>query len=828
MVAFPKAGEQFGRYVIERILGQGGMGVVYEATDTQLHRAVALKIVQPSLAVGEEFKERFEREANTLARLRSRNIVQIMEYGEVEGTVYLVTEFVPDGDLFGWLRTKGPLEPLKALELMAPICEALDDAHRAGVVHRDVKPSNVLLWERTQGELVPYLCDFGIATDGDGGQTKTGSVVGSLAYMSPERHLGQPATAQGDIYSAGCVLWACLTGKPPYAGTDFQLMTAHLNEPLPQLPPTAPGAAVINPILERSLAKEPTARYPSAGEFGKAIDHAIDRLEAGGRTNTSARPVIAPTTPPASGGSGAHQLPPPGSLRPAQGKKDLAAFPPPIGRKPLDAPPPAAAVQPSAVARPADTGNHQPTHLAGGPATPPPSAPGVPASDAPSNPGSKPGLQTPGTPPGGSPTPPPTAPPGAPATAPTAARPTPPSGPSGPTAPGPRSPSGGPTPPASPANAWMSGQPQPPARRRRPGLIIGAVAAAIVLIAGGISLWAYTSGKFGVGPLSGDDKEAAAALAAAAPAPSWADKDAVSCASDKLLHHTRASDLQKAGILTKNSNADHGWDYTHHWDGSNATTYMSALLDCADDWEGKVADDWKLESSSCLHDIGAGDFAGYFAEELLHPSDDSAAAKAKESTVSHLDDCYAKAPTAPQGTASAAYRAVKFSFARPKAANGEVQLKVRDGSEWRTVSGSSYTLSTQQGGDHGCVTARTVAQYGWGTTKTADQKVCGNAKPASIWWTKDSACASKWQSYYHGACNSWTLHYRGLQPFKSYQVTFKQNGGACGAVSGNCTLNPTVVSSDGRGSWMAAWSAPAGWHEHFTATIGKMVAVLPN
>ncbi|MFJ9391052.1 protein kinase [Nocardioides sp. NPDC101246] len=282
MVAFPQEGEQFGRYVIERVLGQGGMGVVYQAKDPALRRKVALKLVLPSLTVDKDFITRFEREANILAKLRSRNIVQIIEYGEVEGTVYLVTEYVPDGDLHGWLKSKGALETVQALRLVGDVSDALFDAHRAGVVHRDVKPSNVLLWERQEGELVPYLTDFGIATEGDSNVTRAGSVVGSLPYMSPERHMGEQATAAGDIYAAGCLLWACLTGKAPYTGTDFELMSAHINSPVPRLPASTPGADLINPIIQRALAKKPENRFRTAAELAKALDKAADRLEESG------------------------------------------------------------------------------------------------------------------------------------------------------------------------------------------------------------------------------------------------------------------------------------------------------------------------------------------------------------------------------------------------------------------------------------------------------------------------------------------------------------------------------------------------------------------
>jgi hypothetical protein len=171
---------------------------------------------------------------------------------------------------------------------------------------------------------------------------------------------------------------------------------------------------------------------------------------------------------------------------------------------------------------------------------------------------------------------------------------------------------------------------------------------------------------------------------------------------------------------------------------------------------------------------------------------------------------------------------VRFSFTRPEADSGETQLKVKDDGEWRTVSGTTYTLDTDEGGDRGCVTARAVTTYGWGTTTKAQDKVCGTAKPPSIWWTKDATCASKWQSYYGGACTTWSLHYKGLQPFKTYTLKLSQNGGSCGDINGNCTLSPSSYTSDGRGVWSQVWSAPAGWHEHFEARIGKMVAVLPN
>ncbi len=262
MAGFPVPGARYGKYLITRELGRGGMGVVYEATDTVLNRAMALKIVAPSLAGDDAFKARFDREAAVMAKIRSRHIVTVHEYGEQDGTYYLVTELIPDGDLDHWLKTRGPLTRPAALRLVAQVCEGLGDAHAAGVVHRDVKASNVLLWDRGE-ELIPYLCDFGIATDGDGSLTQTGSLVGSMGYLAPERYRGQPADERSDVYSVGCLLWTVLTGTPPYQGTEFQLMSAHTSDPIPQLAGTDPQTTEVNALLRGLMAKDPAQRVPT-------------------------------------------------------------------------------------------------------------------------------------------------------------------------------------------------------------------------------------------------------------------------------------------------------------------------------------------------------------------------------------------------------------------------------------------------------------------------------------------------------------------------------------------------------------------------------------
>jgi hypothetical protein len=284
MAGFPKAGDEYGgRYRILRQVGHGGMGIVYEARDTVLNRSVALKIVLPSLPDREDFSARFAREASVLARIRSRNIVGIHEYGEHEDTVFFVTEYFPDGDLQSWVGTHGPMDRRAALALVAQVCEALADAHETGVIHRDVKPGNVLLWSRPEG-LIPYLCDFGIALEGGGDSraslTRTGTLIGSPAYMAPERHFGHAADERGDIYSLGCLLWAVLTGDAPYSGTDFQMMNSHINAPVPQLGTGHPVDDRIDEVLAEAMNKDPERRTPSAAAMRASLLAIIRDIDA--------------------------------------------------------------------------------------------------------------------------------------------------------------------------------------------------------------------------------------------------------------------------------------------------------------------------------------------------------------------------------------------------------------------------------------------------------------------------------------------------------------------------------------------------------------------
>lgn len=279
------------RYDLEKIIGSGGMGVVYRGHDRVLGRPVAVKMIRQELA-DPEFVQRFEREAAILAKLRSPYIVVVYDYGTFDGKFYLVTDFLPDGDLASWLQEHGPLPAVEAVTLIATLAEGLADAHQVGVIHRDIKPENTLLWRRGK-ELRPVLADFGIATTMDLRLTATGIVVGSPLYMAPERHLGEPATVASDIYAMGCLLYTVLVGSPPYWGTEFQAANAHVNEPVPKLPRELPWVDELDAVLAACMAKDPGARIESADALAARLRRIVSA--GGGRsTRKRAEPVESP------------------------------------------------------------------------------------------------------------------------------------------------------------------------------------------------------------------------------------------------------------------------------------------------------------------------------------------------------------------------------------------------------------------------------------------------------------------------------------------------------------------------------------------------------
>jgi serine/threonine protein kinase len=291
MPQLPRVGDVFGRYRIDAQIGQGGMGVVFSATDTAFDRRVALKVVSAALGGSAEFLARFEREAALLARLNSPHVIAIFDYGEQDGCPYLATQYVGGGDLGGLLAARGPMPPQLAAEVCAQVADALADAHRAGVVHRDVKPTNVLLRDADTLDMHAYLCDFGIARTDSEGLTAPGSVSGTWSYLAPECGTGAPGTVSSDLYALGCLLWAALTGKAPFGGTDVEIAIAHQQAPVPQLAGDDPFTRHVNVILANTLAKDPRARYADADAVR------ADLLAAAAIPSTGVRPV--PPTPPA-------------------------------------------------------------------------------------------------------------------------------------------------------------------------------------------------------------------------------------------------------------------------------------------------------------------------------------------------------------------------------------------------------------------------------------------------------------------------------------------------------------------------------------------------
>ena len=278
----PDIGAVIGGLRIDAVAGRGGMGVVYKAHQLALDRTVAMKIVNPEFADDPEFRERFRREARIAASLDHPHVVPVYHAGEDDGNVYLTMRFVEGTDLASMIASRGRVEPRDAVEMVAQIAEALDAAHARGLVHRDVKPANILL-TRPGGRWHTYLTDFGISKDGrDAGMTKSGFVVGSLSYISPEQLQGEDVDGRADQYSLACVLFQALTGEVPFPrDTTAARMFAHLSAPAPALGEINPALrGPLEPVLAKGLAKRPADRYPTAGEFGRAALAAVSQMEA--------------------------------------------------------------------------------------------------------------------------------------------------------------------------------------------------------------------------------------------------------------------------------------------------------------------------------------------------------------------------------------------------------------------------------------------------------------------------------------------------------------------------------------------------------------------
>jgi serine/threonine protein kinase len=279
---------EFGRYRLIELLGRGGMGEVWRAHDTDTDRIVAIKLLPAHFSDSEEFQKRFRREAHAAAGLNSPHVVPIHHYGEIDGRLYVDMRLIEGRDLQTVLAD-GPLEPKRAVRIIEGVALALHAAHEVGLVHRDVKPSNILL-DRND---FAYLIDFGIARAIDETRiTKSGNMIGTFQYIAPER-LGSGAVEDGrvDIYSLACVLYECLAGGPPFGGdTMAGLVVAHLSTPPPRPSITQPDVPPgVDEVIATGMAKDPNDRYATTVELADAAHDAI--------TTPVRQPVPPPTQP---------------------------------------------------------------------------------------------------------------------------------------------------------------------------------------------------------------------------------------------------------------------------------------------------------------------------------------------------------------------------------------------------------------------------------------------------------------------------------------------------------------------------------------------------
>ena len=321
------------RYKITAHLGSGGMAEVYCATDLQLGRNVALKILHGRFAEDEQFVERFKREASSAAGLAHQHVVAVYDRGEWDGTSYIAMEYVAGRTLKQIVVENGPLAPQRAVDLTVQILRAARFAHRRGIIHRDFKPQNVIVDDDDRAKVT----DFGIARAGASDMTQTGSILGTAQYLSPEQAQGHAVGARSDLYSIGIVLYELLTGKVPFEADSAVTIALKQVSEAP-VPPSHinPGVTPeLEAVVLRALAKEPADRFADADEFIAALDAAASRIPSA--RQIAAAEAAAAALPAAAAGAGGVMAPPPPTSRPQAPPPTPAAAGPPTGVRPAAA-----------------------------------------------------------------------------------------------------------------------------------------------------------------------------------------------------------------------------------------------------------------------------------------------------------------------------------------------------------------------------------------------------------------------------------------------------------------------------------------------------------
>src|SRR5580765_3310221 len=281
------------RYELEELVGKGGMSSVYRAHDLLLERKVAIKLLHEHYTADADYVERFRREARAAAKLSHPNIVTVIDRGEADGRQFIVFEYVDGKNLKQLVEEQGRLPVRTALELAIEAGRALAFAHANGLVHRDVKPQNVLL-----GNGDVKVTDFGIARSADvqAGLTQTGTVLGTSDYIAPEQAGGRPVDALSDVYSLGVVVYELLAGSPPYSGENFVAVAMqHVNDPVPSVAAARPDVPLrLDAALRRAMAKDPGDRFGSMADFVAELEAVLDNL---GEPDGDRTTIMPPTTP---------------------------------------------------------------------------------------------------------------------------------------------------------------------------------------------------------------------------------------------------------------------------------------------------------------------------------------------------------------------------------------------------------------------------------------------------------------------------------------------------------------------------------------------------